>query len=87
MPIAGDEAMQPRQFAVAALGVAGAAIFDGAVGARQRPGHQELRVLGEKESRAKDGNGQERQPRRQTIAPKARCLGTLCLRRPIRSDP
>ena len=69
--IAGDEAVNPAQFAAAALGVAGAAILDRAVNARQRPRHQKLRVLGEKEGRAQADDGHERQPHRQTVAPGA----------------
>ena len=82
--IAGDEAVKPAQFAFAALGVAGAAFFDRAVSARQRPRHQELRALGEKEGRAQADDGHERQQHRQKVAPGA---GSLGLRRQIRSDP
>ena len=85
--IAGDEAVNPAQLAVAALGVARAAFLDPAMSARQRPRHQELRVLGEKEGRAQADDGHERQQHRQTVAPGAGGHLPLCLRRPNRSGP
>ncbi|MGE0854109.1 MAG: hypothetical protein AB7O44_31615 [Hyphomicrobiaceae bacterium] len=56
-PVSGDESVKPAQFAVAALGVADVAILDCGVSARQRPRHQELRVLGEKERGAHADDG------------------------------
>ncbi len=85
--IAGDEAVKPAQFAAAALGVAGAAILDRAVSARQRPRHQELRVLGEKEGQAQADDGHERQQHRQTVAQGAGERLPPGLRRPNRSGP
>ena len=85
--IAGDEAVNPAQFAAAALGVTGAAILDGAVSARQRPRHQELRALGENEGRGQADGGHKREQNRETVAPGAGERLPLRLRRPNRPDP
>ena len=44
--VTGEKAVNPAQFAAAALRMARAAILDGGVTTRQRPRHQELCVLG-----------------------------------------
>jgi hypothetical protein len=82
--VAGNEAVNPAQFAAAALGVAGGAILDRAVNARERPRHQELRVAGEKEGRDQTNDSRESQRRRQTVAPEVRIRLLLDLQRPNR---
>src|SRR5262245_6502982 len=69
--LASDEAVNPAQFATPAVAVAGAAILDRAVSARQRSRHQELNVLAEKEGGAERDDGRKRQQQRQTVAPGA----------------
>ena len=87
VPVANDEAVQPAQFATAALGVAGAAILDRAVRARERSRHQELHVVGENEGQTYTNKGSETHHYRETIASGDGARRPLLLRRPGRSGP
>ena len=85
--ISADEAVNPTQFAAAALGVAGRASLDCAMGTRERPRHQELRALRDKEDRAEAKEGRQPQMPGKTVAPWFSLRLPFRLRRPNRCDP
>ena len=85
--VARDEPLQPGQLAAAALGVAGAAILDLPVRARQWTRHQELHVVGENDDKDRADDCCDRHVLCDAIAPRDRTSWSLFRRRSGRSDP